>query len=619
MCRIFGQFGDAPIEDMHLHAAALSMKHGGPDRQNYNTGEKWALGNDRLAIQGIAGGDQPFTNVDGICVVFNGEIYNHNALRSELRQRGFKFTDTCDGNVIAPLYQLYGPDFVKYLDGMYAIAIVDTRKEPVLHAFSDPAAMKSVYYHWNERTKTLSFASEVEALALLTQEPLAIEPRKVYDYLSLRAVCGEETIFRNISTLGPSRHLQYELGKEPRVATYQTAIISFPPDEDLPTAGLQLRQLLNAEVRQMMASDVPACVVTSGGLDSTFLSALAKQYAGKELHSFHVCYKGNWPHDERRYASEAAQQFGTVHHEVELDPDTFPDLILRMTGHIGQPNTAPHSLSTYCLFQGIHEAGFRVAITGEGADEFFAGYERFGAALAPGNEWIEGYLDKFGPFPAKLRGDVLTPDFHRVAHVQQTRVEEFIDKITRAEAGAERLNALQALDQWERFPYYILRRADHLSMAHAIEMRVPFCQPRIMDFARQLPVSHRLSDGKSKRVVYEAARGLIPDSVMTRKKQPFTLPITAMITEGTRLFDFVTDTLQSGSFHQRGYFDVDKVLGYCRQQGTAPRDDVANMLWSAMALELWQQRVDKINLTLGLRSKGAVVRVERAPGSDCVP
>jgi asparagine synthase (glutamine-hydrolysing) len=602
MCRIFGTFGNQPVDEISLQRAAASMKHGGPDRQSYHAEDAWAVGTDRLAIQGVAGGDQPFMQHDGLCAALNGEIYNHRELRGRLREEGFVFQDNCDGNVIAPLFLLYGPDFVKYLDGMFAIAVIDTRQTPSLHLYSDPTAVKSLYYRWNDKTKSLSFASEIEALALITQEPLIAESKGTFDYLSLRAVCGEQTIFKNIKTLEPSRYLRYELNREPTLTTYQSLITAQPPEPILEKAGKQLQNLLDDEVNQMMHSDVPACVVTSGGLDSTLISALASRH-NDNLHSFHICYKGNWPLDERLYAKEAADQFGTIHHEIEIDLDTFPDLIQRMTAHIGQPNTAPHSLSTYSLFQGIHDAGFRVALTGEGSDEMFAGYERFNAALSPGDDWITGYMDKFGPFPAAIRNAVLTPEFQKTSHSGPTKIEEFTNQILQTKAGAERLDALQAIDQWERFPYYILRRVDHLSMAHAVEVRVPFCQPRIADFSRQLPLDYRISDGQNKRIVYEAARGLLPQSVLTRKKQGFTLPVTAMFVPGNRLFDFMVDVVDSYKARERGIFQPEKMRSFINQQATTPSDGVANMLWSAMSLELWHQHVDKLNLNLAPRSQ----------------
>ena len=607
MCRIFGQFGQEQISELTMQQVALSMKHGGPDQQSFEIENGWALGNDRLAIQGIDGGEQPFVDQDGICVVFNGEIYNHHELRQGLIKKGFSFTDKCDGNVIAPLFQLYGSDFVKKLDGMFAIAVIHSdivskiSESPKIHLFTDPAGMKSLYIHIDEQSGSLSFASEIDGLVFLTKQPLSVKSDAIFDYLSLRAVCGEISIFEDVITLGPARHLEYALGEKPQIRTYKSTLTAPNPSPNLLDAGKQFQELLDLEIQHMLSADVPVCVVTSGGLDSTLISAIAARHVDN-LHSFHVCYKGDWPHDERVYARKAADMFGTIHHEIEVDPDDFPDIIQRMVKHIGQPNTAPHSLSSYSLFEGIHDAGFKVAVTGEGADELFGGYERFGAALEINDDWISAYMDKFGPFAASLRGQILTPDFYAAAEQMTSRVGKFTQRIQQTQPGIERLDALQGLDQWDRFPYYILRRADHLSMAHAVEVRIPFCQPKVLDFARKLPLEHRLSDGKSKRVVYEAARGLIPQSIMERKKQPFTLPVIAMIKKDTKLFDFMASVFKERVFKERGYFDAEHIMGFLEEQAKTPNADVANMLWSVMVFELWHEHIDQINAEIHQKS-----------------
>jgi len=599
MCRIFGQLGRPYIEAKILQRVAIAMEHGGPDYQNYVDSEMWAVGCDRLAIQGVSGGNQPFTEHHGLCVVFNGEIYNHRAIRGDLKARGFSFSDECDGNVIAPLFLLHGADFVRYLEGMYAIAIVDERSQPTLHLFSDPASIKSVYYHWDDQSKVISFASEVEGVALLAQTPLTIRPKPLYDYFSLRAVCGEETVFQNIRTLGPARMLRYELGQEPQVTTYSSVVKSEIPDSDLTKAGLQLRRLLDEEVALQLDSDMPACLVISGGVDSSLVAALAARQKDN-LHSFHLCYKGNWPYDERKYARDTAEKCHTIHHDVELDPDTFPESIMKMVRHIGQPNWAPHTLSTYCLFEAIHDAGFKVALTGEGSDEFFGGYQYYSSVFDVGNDWVDSFLYKLSPFSTSVRHDVLDADYKDFICKQTALVDEYAARLKKTLLGEERLNLMQSFDQQLRFPNYILRRGDHLSMAHAVEMRVPFCQPRIMDFGKQLPFEHRLSSEHRKRVVYEAARGLVPDSVINREKQAFVLPITDMIKEDSRLYDFMMSIFESASFRNRGYFDANKILAYSQRQIEAPSVDVANVMWAAMSLELWFQYIDEVNSELQL-------------------
>lgn len=603
MCRIFGQLGRANIEEKILEHVSISMKHGGPDRQSYVARKFWSMGTDRLAIQGVDGGEQPYTGHNGLCVALNGEIYNHHALREDLRAKGFSFSDECDGNVIAPLFLLHGTDFVKYLEGMFAIAIVDEREVlPTLHLFSDPSGMKSVYYHWDAQNKTLSFASEIQGLALLTQAFLSIKPEAVYDYFSLRAICGEGTVFENINELEPARKLYYKLGGEPKITAYSYAAKAEVPDSDLEKAGLQLRRLLNKEVGLQLDADVPACLIISGGVDSSLVAALAAKQR-ENLHSYHLCYKGDWPFDERCYAQATAKKVGTIHHDVELDPDDFPENIQKMVRHIGQPNWAPHTLSTYCLFEAIHNDGFKVALTGEGADEFFGGYQYYAHALDGGNDWVDDFLYKLSPFGKKLRRDVLSSDYKELLRNQSPLFRVYAGLLTETGAGAERLQIMQSFDQQKRFPYYILRRGDHLSMAHAVELRAPFCQPRIMDFGRQLPFEHRINAEQRKLTVYEAARGLVPNSVMNREKQAFVLPIMQMITKGTVLFDFMMSIFESSTFRHRGYFDAEKILAYSKQQAQRPEVDTANVMWAAMSLELWFQYVDEINSGLQKNSR----------------
>jgi len=252
------------------------------------------------------------------------------------------------------------------------------------------------------------------------------------------------------------------------------------------------------------------------------------------------------------------------------------------------------------LFKEIHNAGFKVALTCEGSDEFFGGYQYYSSSLAEGNDWVDAFLYKLSPFAKSVRNDVLASDYNELLHDQETTVEDYRTRLKKTGPGEERLNLMQSFDQQKRFPSYILRRGDHLSMAHAVEMRVPFCQPRIMNFARRLPFEHRLSAQHGKRVVYEAARGLLPDSVMNREKQAFVLPITDMIKEGSRLHDFMMSIFESASFRHRGYFDANKILAYSRQQIKTPSVDIANAMWAAMSLELWLQHIDEINSELQL-------------------
>ena len=202
--------------------------------------------------------------------------------------------------------------------------------------------------------------------------------------------------------------------------------------------------------------------------------------------------------------------------------------------HLGQPNSAPHALSTYALFKAIHDEGFKVAITGEGADEFFGGYERFQkATFSHDPKWLEQYFDTICATTQEMRTDTYSTDYKNFLLAYNFHPLMRAQKLITSEQGEEnRLKSLLRFDQYERFPSYILRRVDHISMANAIEVRVPFCQPMVTAFANSLPIDYLIDKESVKRLLYQSASDKLPRSILARPKQPFTLPITAMLKKG---------------------------------------------------------------------------------------
>lgn len=590
MCRIFGNLGPTALTRDELDALTAGQLTGGPDRQADVSGPNWALGANRLAIQGIDGGDQPFRHGgdrDEVVAVFNGEIYNHDALRERLRRLGHRFDDTCDGSLIPALYLEFGDDFVTELDGMFALAVLDLRTAgaPRLLLANDPLGVKSLYY-W-DGPGDLVFSSELPALLSLPRVRTELLPEKVDLYLSMLTVLGEQTIFRGIRCLEPSSLLVATPGRPPRVRTYRTAVTGPQPDDDLDKAGEQLRELLEAEVAAMLTADVPVALITSGGLDSSLLTALAARRV-PGVHSFNIAYRGDWPADERHFARRVADDCGATYHQVIADPARFPELIPRMVAHLGQPNAAPHCLSTYVLFQQVREAGFKVAIAGEGADEMFGGYARFGTAAAGGPGWEHRYLDTMSAVPLALRTRLYRDDYRAALADGGCRSAEIRELMT-GWGPRPGLGRILRFDQRERFPYYILRRADHLSMASSVEVRVPFCTPRVMSFANALRDDLRISGDRVKRVVYAAGAGLVPEPVMTRSKQPFTLPVAAMLRAGQPLFDHTADRLADapGLYDMLDRRAVGELLARQRER---PDAVAAKALWSIMILAEWLDR-----------------------------
>jgi asparagine synthase (glutamine-hydrolysing) len=588
MCRIYGYLGNQTVSREILGNIGKMLINGGPNGQYLQEGQHWAIGNNRLAIQGLDGGIQPFYS-NNIHAVYNGEIYNHVELRNFLKQKGYVFKDSCDGSVIIPLYELYGKDFVKYLDGMFAIAIIDERSEKKIIIANDSCSMKSVYYYWDKTSDTLYFASE---LTPLLQFPIqrTIRPEAIDEYLTGRSIWHNKTFFKDFYELGPSSLLIKTMGGNPKLTTYETKITSERSNgtNSFEESADYLHALMDNEVKQMVKADVPICVVTSGGLDSSYITSLAAKYV-PNLECFNISYEGEWPSDEKSFAKEVADYYGVRYNQVLIKQNEFPEILSKTIHHIGQPNSAPHSLSAYALFKSINEQGFKVAIAGEGADEFFAGYNRFKTATFDTNDtWIDLYFDIMGATTQETRSLAYTNKYKE--HLYEGKSPLLVnarDKIMFDEQnGRTRLESILNFDQKERFPSYILRRTDHLSMANSVEVRMPFCQPRITSFASSLPQDYLLDKTSVKKILYRAAKNL-PQSILKRPKQPFTLPIMSMLKKGFILYDILNDTLSSNGFKERGIFEQKQIQSLIQQQLDAPSKETSDFLWSVMILELW--------------------------------
>ena len=589
MCRIHGHF-DADASPHELRAAGALQRHGGPDDSRVASGPHWGLGSQRLAITDPDGGRQPYDLGGGrIRAVFNGEIYNHAELRTRLAGRGHRFADHCDGAVLPALYEVYGAEFAEQLDGMFAVALVDLRGEPTMVLATDDAGMKPIYYRWDGQR--LHFASELPALLSLLglgrTKPELWEPA-LDSYLATKTPFGEETFFEGVRVLPPgttalcshSGGLRLHRRGAPERAEAGAAGGAEP--------GPRVREALTHEVRRLLNADAEVCAITSGGLDSSLVTALMAAEK-PDLHSFTIGYKGRWPHDERRFARAVAERAGTVHHQVELDIADFPELLPPVAWHLGQPNADPITLSTYALFEAVHRAGFKVALTGDAADEVFAGYGRVHAAAAAQGPWIPAYVDALAAIPKEARERLYSREYRAFIADRGSASDAIAERLRADASHRPRLDVLTDFETEVRLPAYHLRRVDHLSMAHAVEVRLPFCQRSVSGLARALPAEQKLRDGRGKVALYDAARGLLPRSVLERPKQPFTLPITAMLAAGTPLAAYAQEVLSPARLRAGGLLDPDAVYRLLAAQRARPADCLALAVWSLLMFELWRE------------------------------
>jgi asparagine synthase (glutamine-hydrolysing) len=280
-----------------------------------------------------------------------------------------------------------------------------------------------------------------------------------------------------------------------------------------------------------------------------------------------------------------ASRFGTRHHQVEIDPATFPDLIPDVVWHLGQPNADPITLSTFALFKSVKEAGFKVALTGDASDEFFGGYDRLRTAVGATGDWAGAYLDALAAVPRRTRLGLYSAEYRAALAATPSYCQRLGE--TLAADTRTRLGVLSDVEVSHRLPAYHLRRVDHLSMAHSVEARIPFCQRSIVEIAGALPDAYKIGGGRVKKVLYEAAAGQLPDSVLNRPKQPFTLPITAMLHDGSTLMTYARDMLHPDRLSRRGLLDPAAVRGLFEQQLQQPNDEAALAIWSLLIFETW--------------------------------
>lgn len=596
MCRIAGFFY-APAS-RHEDGASLRglrevtrfQRHGGPDEQAVVGGPGWGLAIERLAIVDVGHGRQPY-RLGSVRVVFNGEIYNHSELRRDLLAKGYAFSDRCDGSILPALYIEYGAaGFAERLDGMYAIAVVDLREEPRLVLVTDELGIKPLYYQWDGPRRELHFASELPALLAFPHVNPTVSIDALDVFLSTKTPFGDQTVFDDIRVLTPgTTAVLTERGGLRMIRRSISDTVPDPVAADLAGSRRGLLSLLRAEVTQLLQGDVPVSAITSGGLDSGVVTVLAAAH-NCDLATFNIAYRGRWPHDERRFAQAIAESAGTRHHQIELDPADIPGLLPTVVRHLGQPNADPITVSSYALFGAIRTAGFKVALSGDGADEIFGGYDRLREAMAvpAGADWIPSYVDALAAIPLALRESLYTPAYREYLAATGSARKRLIDQL--AASTLPRLETLTQLEVSQRLPAYHLRRVDHMSMAHGVEVRPLFCQPQVVRFARSLVPRLRISGNEVKRILYHAAEGLLPSPILSRPKQPFTLPIAEMLRPGQPLFAYARDVLAPSNLRTEALIQPKALSRLFAEQSVRPSGSTALALWSMLVFELWLEQ-----------------------------
>ena len=576
-----------------------------------------ALASRRLRVIDLFRGKQPMSNEDGsVCVAFNGEIYNFQTLRDELEARGYRFTTLCDTEVVLRAYEAYGDDCLNRFNGMFAFAVYDKRADRLLLA-RDRLGIKPLFYAL--RDGLLAFASELDALLRSGLVRGRIHPAALDAYFTYLYIPCPDTVFTDARKLEPGEKLVFSRGKIEK-EKYWT--LRYSPDSSwtLPTAAERYRELLMDAVRLQRVSDVPIGALLSGGVDSSSVVACLSETTSAPIRTFTVGFDVS-RYDELRYARVVANHFGTEHTETRLEPNLV-DLIPRLPRHFGEPFADSSALPTWLVSQ-VARSQVIVALAGDGGDELFAGYTWAHRTLNSGwyRRWpqrIRRTLDALlqltprHPLFGKLRrfskdSFQSLPEIFRRKHtcfapeararlysreVARAVSREYVDHFQRHwDAAADLPEADRMLyhDTVMYLPDDILTKVDRMSMAHALEVRVPILDHRVVEFAATLPFSLKYRDGISKIVVKHAFQTLLPRTVLTQRKQGFAMPIHHWFRHPLRAH--AEEVLLGGDARSRRFLDFGYIerLFRLHQHG---KEHYGHHLWAILMFEHWLQYLE---------------------------
>jgi asparagine synthase (glutamine-hydrolysing) len=608
ICGIASRRGGADAE--RLAAMSAALVHRGPDSYGEHVDGPVGIAARRLSIIDLAGGDQPMSSEDGACtVVQNGEIYNYPELRRDLERAGHAFRTNCDTEVHLHLYEEHGPAYAHLLRGMFVVALWDARRRRLV-LVRDRYGIKPLYYR--DAGDTLEFASELRALPRGEIDLEALEA-----FLAFNSIPAPYSIFRDTRKLPAGHVLVWD---EQGATTLERYARPGPvPAEELrgdDEAELveELRARLRDSVRAHLLADVPVGVLLSGGVDSAVLAALAAQETSDAVHTFTIGFEER-SFDERDDARLVAAKYGTNHHELLLRPD--PQLLLpALAEAFDEPFADSSALPTYLVSQ-LAAEHVKVALSGEGGDELFGGYYTYAADMladrvAPLARLARPLVERLPSSSARASFDYKAKRFVRAAHLPPLERHHGWKEIFSADmrtelrgarspfdpldvyraryaetAGADEVSRLQDVDFGIYLVDDLLVKTDRASMAHSLEVRVPFLDSVVTNFAFRLPAKHKVRGLSKKILLRKAAAPLLPREVVHGRKRGFSIPAAAWLRG--ELEPFARRTLSPETLRAQGFFEPAPVTRLLDEH-VAGAQDWSRQLWGLLAFTLWYER-----------------------------
>lgn len=611
MCGIAGFIDRTGTVGNAIFEMTRTLSSRGPDGEGYYQGGLASLGHRRLSILDLQYGGQPIYNEDNSKVlVYNGEVYNFAALRSELLTRGHSIISTGDSEVLIHAFEEYGVNMLQRISGMFAFAIWDIAAASLFIA-RDHIGVKPLYYYWDG--EFFAFASELKALLKHPKVRRQVDLESISLYLECQYIPAPKTIYKNIFKLLPAHYIQLH-DSEVEPVCYWTPDYSKKISGSVRDHVDSLNTELRRSVTSMMVSDVPLGAFVSGGLDSSLIAALMTECGGKSIQTFNLGFSNDNAHSEHLQASIVAKHIGSDHHSLMIDSKDVVELTAEWTSIFDEPFGDQAALPTLLLSR-FARRDVTVVMTGEGADEVFAGYDNYkkrekeevvvrraafaGSPLpwlvrrapsivrkdrilkALSKPYNERYVTIPNVFDEAILPGYLSDTFKSLVSVKassfaatyfdQCNSKDYIDKIMYVDCR-----------MW--LPDDLLTKVDRSTMACSLEARVPFLDHRLFEFAASLPVSEKHTGEETKYVLKKVAEHYLPSSIIYRRKQGFHLPLRSWLNGD--LNGLMLDCLSDDQLKKRNLFNASHINRLIKQHRSGAKDH-AIKLWVLIALELW--------------------------------
>jgi asparagine synthase (glutamine-hydrolysing) len=633
MCGIAGiinYYEKRNVSKRLLQNMVAVLEHRGPDDVGYYLKGPAGLGIRRLSIIDVETGNQPISNEDHtVWVVYNGEIYNYQELREDLEKRGHTFRTKADTEVLVHLYEEMGRDLVKKLNGMFAFALWDSKRRILLLA-RDRVGIKPLYYYIGR--DRLVFGSELKALLQDQAVPRTLNFQAVHAYLTLSYVPSPLTIFEGIKKLSPAHVLEYVDGE---VALYR---YWSPPYQPLDAADTErhprhfdsqtvkyyageVRERLKESVRKRLISDVPLGAFLSGGIDSSAIVALMTETSNAQVKTFSIGFRNAGYYDEREHARKIVNLFNTKHHEDEVEPNAL-DMLPLLIKYFDEPFADSSAIPTYYVSK-LARQHVTVCLSGTGGDELFAGYRRYlledllnryhrspsivkwflttvagilpvarTSALKEYFLLLKRFLARTEPTPLLRHVAMMTcvsdeAKAQLLTDAMPSRNDPGRDLISRyynAAGNFDDLTRTLMADFHTYLPDDLLVKEDRMTMAASLEGRVPFLDHELIEFVAAMPSAFKAHKQTTKYILKEAMHGLLPQSIIERRKHGFAVPIAEWFKRDIK--GYAQEVFHDSRTRERGLFHPDAVLGLLDEHQDGLQD-YSGQLWALLMFELW--------------------------------